>query len=61
MGIPALYFTALLHDDYHTPWEEADRIEWDKLTRMTRWMYATGWAVANAAERPAFEGDAGRP
>jgi hypothetical protein len=61
MGTPALYFTALLHDDYHTPWEEADRIEWEKLTRMTRWMYATGWAVANAAQRPAFEGDAGRP
>jgi hypothetical protein len=60
-GIPALYFTALLHEDYHTPFEEADLIEWEKLTRMTRWMYATTWAVANAAERPAFEGDLAQP
>jgi hypothetical protein len=60
-GIPALYFTALLHEDYHTPFDEVDRIDWEKLTRMTRWMYATGWAVANAAQRPVFEGDQGLP
>lgn len=60
-GIPALYFTALLHEDYHTPFEEADWIEWEKLTRMTRWMYATAWAVAEAAERPVFEGDHQQP
>lgn len=54
--IPALYFTALLHEEYHTPFDEADKIDWGKLTRMTRWMYATGWAVANAGQRPEFEG-----
>lgn len=58
-GIPALYFTALLHEDYHTPFDEVERIDWEKLTRMTRWMYATGWAVANAFERPVFEGEGG--
>lgn len=56
--IPALYFTALLHEEYHTPFDEAEKIDWEKLTRITRWMYATGWAVANAAQRPVFEGDA---
>jgi hypothetical protein len=60
-GIPALYFTALLHEEYHTPFDEADAINWEKLTRMTRWMYATAWAVANAAERPVFEGEAVLP
>jgi hypothetical protein len=60
-GVPALYFTALLHEDYHTPFDEVDRIDWEKLTRMTHWMYATGWAVANAAQRPVFEGDPGLP
>ena len=54
-GIPALFFTTLLHPDYHTPRDEAARIDYAKLTRMTRWMYATGWAVANAAARPAVD------
>ena len=41
-GIPALFFTTLLHADYHTPFDNPDRIDIAKLTKMTRWMYATG-------------------
>lgn len=54
-GIPAIFFTTLLHADYHTPEDEAERIDIAKLERMTRWMYATGWTVANAAARPALD------
>jgi len=54
-GIPAIFFTTLLHPDYHTPRDEAARIDYAKLTRMTRWMYATGWAVATAAVRPGLD------
>ena len=54
-GIPALFFTTLLHPDYHTPRDEAARIDYAKLTRMTRWMYATGWAVATARVRPGLD------
>jgi len=54
-GIPAIFFTTLLHPDYHTPRDEAGRIDYAKLTRMTRWMYATGWAVARAAARPGVD------
>ncbi|TGE22484.1 M28 family peptidase [Hymenobacter aquaticus] len=50
-GIPALFFTTLLHPDYHTPRDEASRIDIAKLARMTRWMYATGWAVSNTPQR----------
>jgi len=55
MGVPALFFTTLLHPDYHTPFDNPDRIDYAKLTRMTRWMYATGRAVADAATRPAVD------
>ena len=34
---------------------EASRIDVPKLARMTRWMYATGWAVAERVERPAVD------
>jgi hypothetical protein len=52
MGVPALFFTTLLHADYHTPMDNPDRIDLAKLTRMTRWMYATGRAVSEAAAAP---------
>lgn len=55
VGIPAIFFTTLLHADYHTPEDEPERINIAKLERMTRWMYATGWSVANAAARPALD------
>jgi hypothetical protein len=54
-GVPALFFTTLLHADYHTPFDNPDRIDITKLTRMTRWMYATGRLVAEADRRPAVD------
>lgn len=54
-GIPALFFTTLLHADYHTPFDNPDRIDTAKLTKMTRWMYATGRAVAEADRAPALD------
>ena len=55
MGVPALFFTTLLHEDYHTPFDNPDRIDIAKLTRMTKWMFATGRAVADAEKRPAVD------
>jgi hypothetical protein len=54
-NIPALFFTTLLHPDYHTPLDDPEGIDVAKLTRMTRWMYATGWAVAATPERPGID------
>jgi hypothetical protein len=54
-GVPALFFTTLLHPDYHTPFDNPDRIDVAKLTKMTRWMYATGRAVAEATKAPAVD------
>ena len=54
-GVPAVMFSTLLHADYHTPADRAERIDYAKLTRVTRWMYATGWAVAEADRRPAVD------
>jgi hypothetical protein len=54
-NIPAIFFTTLLHPDYHTPRDEASRIDIAKLARMTSWMYETGRAVADAPERPGID------
>ena len=54
-GVPALFFTTLLHPDYHTPFDNPDRIDIAKLTRMTKWMYATGRSVAETEKAPALD------
>ena len=52
LGIPAIMYTSLLHDDYHTPLDNAENINYPKLKKMADWMYRTGYKVANAAKRP---------
>ena len=54
-GIPAIEFSSNLHADYHTPRDEPSRIDYAKLTRVAKWMYATGWTVANADQRPPLD------
>jgi hypothetical protein len=54
-GIPSLFFTTLLHADYHTPFDNPDRIDLAKLTKMTRWMYATGRLAAESEKAPALD------
>ncbi|MCM4157645.1 M28 family peptidase [Gramella sp. AN32] len=54
-NIPSIFFTTLLHPDYHTPDDEAEDIDLDKLTKMTKWMYATGWKISENIEKPRLE------
>jgi hypothetical protein len=55
IGIPVLFYTSMLHPTYHTPNDETELIDFDKLHRFTRWIYATGWDVVQADERPAID------
>ncbi len=50
-NIPAIAFTSLLHPDYHTPKDEPERIDTGKVTNIARWMYLTGWDIANRPTR----------
>ncbi len=54
-GVPSLFFSSNLHQDYHTPRDEPRTIDYGKLTRITKWMYMTGWLAANSAQRPAVD------
>ncbi|MDT0678583.1 M28 family peptidase [Autumnicola musiva] len=56
-NIPAIFFSTLLHPDYHTPKDEADKIDIDKLTKMTKWMYGTGWKVSQEENAPVLENE----
>lgn len=54
-NVPAIFFTTLLHPDYHTPKDEPEKIDLDKLLKMTQWMYATGWKISQNEKAPALD------
>jgi len=51
-GIPSVFFTSVLHSQYHTPMDEAENIDYIKLRKMTEWIYRTGWILSNDVTRP---------
>jgi len=46
-GIPAVFLTTGLHPDYHTPDDEAGRIDFGKLERIARLAARAAWLVAD--------------
>jgi hypothetical protein len=54
-GIPIIFFTTGLHDDYHRVSDEASKIDYDKMARIAQLMLESGLAVANRAGRPTSE------
>lgn len=54
-NIPAVMYSTNLHPDYHTPRDGPEKIDIAKLRRMAQWMYATGWLVGMAPERPRLD------
>lgn len=59
-GIPVAFFFSGLHEDYHRPSDEVDRIDFVKLQKIARTVLAVSWALANADERPALDAPATR-
>ena len=53
-GIPALFFTTGLHPDYHTPDDDADKIDYPKLERVGRLVFRTAWQLVQQQPVPRF-------
>jgi Zn-dependent M28 family amino/carboxypeptidase len=51
-GIPIIFFFDGVHEDYHRPGDEPQKIDYDKMERVARTVYMTLWAVANLPARP---------
>jgi Zn-dependent M28 family amino/carboxypeptidase len=54
-GIPFLYFYSGKHEDYHRLSDSADKIDYEKLARISRMMFYVGLEVANANKRPQWD------
>jgi hypothetical protein len=46
-GIPVIFYFDGTHVDYHQPTDTIDKIDFNKMTRVARLVYETGWRVAN--------------
>jgi Zn-dependent M28 family amino/carboxypeptidase len=51
-GIPIVFLTTGLHDDYHKVSDEVSKIEFEKMARVTRLIVEVGRAVASSPVRP---------
>ncbi len=51
-GIPIIFFFDGVHEDYHQLGDSADKIDYQKMEKITRTIYLTLWEVANRATRP---------
>ncbi len=51
-GIPVVFFTSGLHDDYHKVSDEVGKIDYDKMARVGALLYDIGIALGNRRTRP---------
>jgi hypothetical protein len=51
-GIPIVFFTSGLHDDYHEVSDDVSKIDFSKMSRVGELVFRTGQAVGNRATRP---------
>ena len=51
-GIPIVFFTSGLHEDYHKVSDEVSKIDFDKLSRVGDLLFRIGQALGNRALRP---------
>jgi len=51
-GIPIIFFFDGVHEDYHQLGDSADKIDYQKMEKITRTVYMTLWEIANRPVRP---------
>ena len=50
-GVPIIFYFDGIHADYHKPSDTVDKIDFSKLTQVTRLVFETGWRIANLDHR----------
>lgn len=46
-GIPVIFYFSGVHEDYHRPGDDAEKILYDKTAEIARLVFHTAWEVAN--------------
>ena len=51
-GIPVIFYFDGVHEDYHQVSDHADKIDYEKMEKVTRTIFAKMWTLANQSARP---------
>ena len=54
-GVPIAFFFTGFHPDYHRPTDTVEKINFDKLTRIVRYVYDIAFELGEADARPMVE------
>ncbi|MEX0661635.1 MAG: M28 family peptidase [Balneolaceae bacterium] len=57
LDVPFVFFFTGVHDDYHAPGDEVDKIDFEKLSRISRLIYTSTIQVANYDWRPEVDNE----
>lgn len=55
-GVPAVFFFSGPHEFYHQPGDQVDKVDFAKLTKATKLMYALAFEFASQSTRPRIDG-----
>ncbi|MFU8811476.1 MAG: M28 family peptidase [Balneolaceae bacterium] len=58
LNVPFVFFFTGVHEDYHRPGDEVEKIDFEKLSRITRLIFQSTGEVANYDGRPAVDNQA---
>jgi hypothetical protein len=50
--IPVIFYFNGTHEDYHKPTDTVDKINFDKIEKITKLVFYTAWNLANGENRP---------
>lgn len=50
-GIPIIFYFNGVHRDYHQPTDDVDKIDFERMERIDRMIFALGWRIANLDHR----------
>lgn len=54
-GIPIVFYFDGVHEDYHRPTDSPDKIDYEKMQKVTRTVFILGSELANAPARPVVD------
>jgi hypothetical protein len=60
-NIPVIFYFTGLHEDYHQPTDDVEKLDFKKMVRIGRLIFATGWRIAHLDQRLKLDHEAPKP
>lgn len=54
-GVPVIFYFNGVHEDYHQPSDEVNKIDFPMLAKRAKLVYFTAWELANGLKRPVVD------